>query len=61
MLNIFAEFHKPIQVLCLPGTWLKNFDLIDMGQFHIDDYRLITKKRYNHGRLACHIHKKLEF
>ena len=31
MLNVFAEFDKPIQVLCLPGTWLKNFDLIDMG------------------------------
>ena len=59
MLDVFAEFNKPIQVLCLQETWFENSDLIDMGQFHIDDYHLITKNRHasNHGGLAFYIHK----
>ena len=63
MLNVFAEFNKPIQVLCLQETWFENSDLIDMGQFHIDDYHLITKNRYasNHGGLAFYIHKNWTF
>ena len=63
MLDVFAEFNKPIQVLCLQETWFENSDLIDMGQFHIDDYHLITKNRYacNHGGLAFYIHKNWTF
>ena len=63
MLDVFAEFNKPIQVLCLQETWLENSDLDDMGQFHIDDYHLITKNRYasNHGGLAFYIHKNWNF
>ena len=59
MLDVFVEFNKPIQVLCLQKRWLVNSDLIDMGQSHIDDYHLITKNRYasNQGRLAFYIHK----
>ena len=30
MLDVFAEFNKPIQVLCLQETWFENSDLIDM-------------------------------
>ena len=58
-LDVFAEFNKPIQVLCLQETWFENSDPIDMGQFHIDDYHKITKSRYasNHGGLALYIHK----
>ena len=63
MLDVFAEFNKPIQVLCLQETWFENSDLIDMGQFHIDDYHLITKNRHasNHGGLAFYIHKNWTF
>ena len=63
MLDIFAEFNKPIQVLCLQETWLENSDLIDMVQFHIDDYHLITKNRYasNQSGLAFYIHKNWNF
>ena len=63
MLDVFAEFNKPIQVLCLQETLLENTDLIDMGQFHIDDYHLITKNRYasNHGGLIFYIHKNWTF
>ena len=63
MLDVFAEFNKAIQVLCLQETWFENSDLIDMGQFHIDDYHLITKNRYasNHGGLAFYIHKNWTF
>ena len=63
MLDVFAEFNKPIQVLCFQETWLENSDLIDMGQFHIDDYHLITKNRYasNHDGLAFYIHKNWNF
>ena len=63
MLDVFAEFNKPLQVLCLQETWLENSDLIDMGQFYIDDYHLITKNRYasNHGGLAFYIHKNWTF
>ena len=63
MLDVFAEFNKAIQVLCLQETWLENSDLIDMSQFHIDDYHLITKNRYasNHGGLAFYIHKNWNF
>ena len=38
-----AEYNKPIHVLCIQETWFKNTSLIDMGQFQIDDYNLITK------------------
>ena len=63
MLDVFAEFNKPIQVLCLQETWLENSNLIDMGHFYIDDYHLITKNRYasNHVGLAFYIHKNWNF
>ena len=63
MLYVFAKFNKPIQVLCLQEAWLENSDLIDMGQFHIDDYHQITKNRYasNHGGLAFYIYKNWNF
>ena len=37
--------------------------LIDMGQFHIDNYHLLTKNRYasDHGGLACYIHKNWNY
>ena len=44
MIDLFAESNKPIQVMCLQETWLEDVDLLDMGQFHIDNYYLITKK-----------------
>ena len=38
MIDLFAESNKPIQVMCLQEKWLENVDLLDMGQFHIDNY-----------------------
>ena len=59
LIDTFAENGKPIQVLCIQETWFENTNLIDMGQFHIDNYHLLTKNRYasDHGGLACYIHK----
>ena len=63
MIDLFAESNKPIQVLCLQETWLENVNLLDMGQFHIDNYYLITKNRYasDHGGLAFYIHKNWNY
>ena len=49
----------PNHVLCLQEICIKNFDLLGMKQFHIDNYQLVTKNRYasNHGGLALCIHK----
>ena len=62
LIDTFAEHGKPIQVLCIQETWFENTNLIDMGQFHIDNYHLLTKNRYasDHGGLACYIHKKIK-
>ena len=50
LLDSFEEAYKPVQVMCLQETWIENSDLIDMAQFHIDNYRLVTKNRYaNHS------------
>ena len=63
MIHLFAESNKPIQVMCLQETWLEDVDLLDMGQFHIDNYHLITKNRYasDHGGLAFYIHKNWNY
>ena len=63
MIDLFAESNKPIQVMCLQETWLEDVDLLDMGQFHIDNYHLITKNRYasDHGGLAFYIHKNWNY
>ena len=37
-LDKFAESDKPIHVLCLQETWIEDSELIDMAQFHIDNY-----------------------
>ena len=42
-INLFVESTKALQVLCDQETWLGNVDLPDMGQFHIDNYHLLTK------------------
>ena len=54
MIDLFAESNKPFQVMCLQETWLDNVDLLDMGQFQLDNYHLITKNRYasDHGGLT---------
>ena len=59
LLDLFEEAKKPVQVLCLQETWIENSDLIDMAQFHIKNYHLVTKNRHAsaHGGLACYIHK----
>ena len=59
LIDTFAEYGKPIQVLCIQETMFENTNLIDIGQFHIDNYHLLTKNRYasDHGGLACYIHK----
>ena len=44
LLDTFEEANKPVQVLCLQETWIENSDLIDMAQFHIENYHLVTKK-----------------
>ena len=63
LIDTFAEYGKPIQVLCFQETWFENTNLIDMGQFHIDNYHLLTKSRYasDHGGLACYIHKNWNY
>ena len=62
-LDKFAESDKPIHVLCLQETWIEDSELIDMAQFHIDNYHLLAKNRYAsaHGGLACYIHKNCNF
>ena len=59
LLDKFAESDKPIHVLCLQETWLEDCELIDMAQFHIDNYHLLAENRYAsaHGGLAFYIHK----
>ena len=59
----FAESDKPIHVLCLQETWIEDSELIDMAQFHIDNYHLLAKNRYAsaHGGLAFYIHKHWNF
>ena len=46
LLDKFAESEKPIHVLCLQETWIEDSELIDMAQFHIDNYHLLAKNRY---------------
>ena len=62
-ITCFGELNKPIHVLCLQETWIKNSDLIDMAQFYIDNYQLVTKNRYAsaNGGLAFYIHKSWNF
>ena len=59
LLDTFRELNNSIHVLCLQETWIKDSDLIDMAQFHSDDYQLVIKSRYAsaHGGLAFYIHK----
>ena len=61
LIDTLAEYGKPIQVLCIQETWFENTNLIDMGQFHIDNYHLLTKTRYasDHGGSACYIYTKI--
>ena len=63
LLDSFEEANKPVQMLFLQETWVENSDLIDMAQFHIDNYYLITKNRHAsaHGGLAFCIHKNWNF
>ena len=63
LLDTFGELNKPIHVLCLQETWIENSDLIDMAQFHVDNYQLVTKNKYAsaHGGLAFYIHKSWNF
>ena len=63
LLDTLGELNKPIHVLCLQETWIENSDLIDMAQFHVDNYQLVTKNRYAsaHGGLAFYIHKGWNF
>ena len=63
LLDKFAESEKPIHVLCLQETWIEDSELIDMAQFHIDNYHLLAKNRYAsaHGGLAIYIHKNWNF
>ena len=63
LLDTFGEQNKPIHVLCLQETWIENSDQIDMAQFHIDNYHLVTKNKYAsaHGGLAFYIHKSWNF
>ena len=44
-------------------AWFENTNLIDMGQFYIDNYHVLTKNRYasDHGGLACYIHKSWNY
>ena len=62
LIDTFAEYGKPIQVPCFQETRFENTNLINMGQFHIDNYYLLTKNRYasDRGGLACYNTQKLE-
>ena len=57
LLDKFAESDKPIYVQLLQETWIEDSELIDMVQFHIDNYHLLAKNRYasDHGGLAIYI------
>ena len=59
LLDKFSESDKPIHVLCLQETWIEDSELIEMAQFHIDNYYFLVKNRYAsaHGGLAIYIHK----
>ena len=46
LLDKFAKSDKPIHVLCLQETWVEDSELIDMAQFHIDNYHLLAKNGY---------------
>ena len=50
-------------MLCLQETWIEDSKLIDMAQFHIDNYHLLAKNRYAsaHGGLSFYIHKNWNF
>ena len=63
LLDKFAESEKPIHVLCLQETWIEDSKLIDMAQFHINNYHLLAKNCYAsaHGGLAIYIHKNWNF
>ena len=63
LVDSFEEANKPVQMLCLQETWIENFDHIDIAQFHIDNYHLVTKNRHAsaHGELAFYIHKNWNF
>ena len=63
LLDKFAESEKPIHVLWLQETWIEDSELIDMAQFHIDNYHLLAKNCYAsaHGGLAFYIHKNWNF
>ena len=63
MLDTLGEQNKPIRMLCLQKTCIEYSDLIDMAQFHIDNYDLVTKNRYAsaRGRLAFYIFKSWKF
>ena len=41
MIDLFAESNKQIQVMCLQETWLEDVELLDMGQFYIDNYHFL--------------------
>ena len=62
LLDSFEEANKPVQVLCLQETWIENSDLIDMAQFHIENYHLVTKNRHASVHVGLyHIHKNWNF
>ena len=63
LLDSFEGAIKPEQVLCLQETWIKYSDLIDMAQFPIENYHIVTKNRHAsaHGGLAFYIHKNWSF
>ena len=63
LLDSFEEANKPVQVLCLQETRIENSDLIDIEQFHIGNYHLVTKNRHASalGGLAFYIHKNWNF
>ena len=58
LLDKFAESDKPVQ-----ETWIVVSELIDIAQFHIDNYYLFAKNRYAsaHGKLAFYINKNWNF
>ena len=43
--------------------WIEDSEIIDMIQFHIDNYHLLANNRYAsaHGGLAIYIHKNWNF
>ena len=51
LLDKFAESEKPIHVLCFQETWIEDSELIDMAQFHIDNYHLLAKNPSNPSKV----------